>query len=535
MNPERPPSPAIALLRRELLVLSRNRGLFGTVAVMTGFLVVATVVLILWADSTHTSMANFARNLFRTQFFLLFAAALIVVPGAAASSMVSERRQDCFPLLYTTLIPPAWIVWSKALAMAGLFAGFFIGVLPFSGLVYFFAGMETDALLYSAVVLFSLALGTASIGLMASSWATNHGRALYLSGLGVAAMVMLPVFLRTAASILPLPSMPWLEYMGPTRAFSLVYGGLSGWVPCLFFALYQIGVATVALLIARGRVLPDRPGWRERIGNRFALPARRRSSPIRPLIDDKQNPIAAKERMVSTMARGHRPFALGLFGFGAGVFFSIPDLLMGGGTAGFSTSSMAGFIVSIMVPPIMAIQFMAEREQDMWDPLRCSLLSGRDIVWGKLRGVWIVLRPLVLGLVAGDLLVYAFGLISGAIPADLSIAYFAFIGVISTLVGFCTTSVFALYGATHRKTMTSAIVMAYVAAFGLPMLASIPTMMLFSTVFAIIQPGANNNNDFLLISQTLGLVSVLFNVILAYLIFLSTVRVVESKLAPSAN
>ena len=114
-------------------------------------------------------------------------------------------------------------------------------------------------------------------------------------------------------------------------------------------------------------------------------------------------------------------------------------------------------------------------------------------------------------------------------------AYFAFIGVTSTLVGFCTTSVFALYGATHRKTMASAIVMAYVAAFGLPMLAGIPTMMLFSTVFAIIQPGTNNNNDFLLISQTLGLVSVLFNVILAYLIFLSTVRVVDTKLATSAN
>ena len=535
MNPERPPSPAIALLRRELLVLSRNRGLFGTVAAMTGFLVVATVVLILWADSTHTSMANFARNLFRTQFFLLFATALIVVPGAAASSMVSERRQDCFPLLYTTLIPPAWIVWSKALAMAGLYAGFFIGVLPFSGLVYFFAGMETDALLYSAIVLFSLALGTASIGLMASSWANNHGRALYLSALGVAAMVMLPVVLRTAASILPLPSMPWLEYMGPTRAFSLVYGGLSGWVPCLFFAVYQVCVATVALLIARSRVLPDRPRWRERIGNRFALPARRSSSPIRPLIDDKQNPIAAKERMVSTMARGHRPIALGLFGLATGAFFSFPDLLLSGGPTGFSMSSMAGIIVSITVPPIMAIQFMAEREQDMWDPLRCSLLSGRDIVLGKLRGVWLVLRPLALGLVAGDLLVYAFGLISGAIPADLSIAYIAFIGVISTLVGFCTTSVFALYGASHRKTMTAAIVMAYVASFGLPMLAGIPTAMLFGAVATMVMPDSNSNSNFLFITQFFGLASLMFNIILAYLIFLSTVRVVDTKLATSAN
>lgn len=533
MYEDHPPSPALALLRREMLVLSRNQRLFGTVAAMTGILVIATVVLILWADGTHGSMGRFARNLFNTQFFLLFGTALIVVPGAAATSMVSERRQDCFPMLYTTLIPPAWIVWSKALAMAGLFAGFFIGVLPFSGLVYFFAGMETDALIYSAIVLFSLALGTASIGLMASCWANNHGRALYLSGLGVTAMAMFPIVLRTATSLLPLPSMPWLEYMGPTRAFSLVTGGLSGWGPCLYFAAYQVGVATVALLIARRRVLPGRPGWRERIGHRTALPSLPVRARHRPFIGDGQNPIAQKERLVSTMARGYRPYVLGLFGLVVGMSFSIPGYL-GAGGAGFNSSSMSGFILWMVLPPIMAIQFMSEREQDMWDPLRCSLLSGRDVVRGKLGGVWIVLRPLILGLVAGDLVLYVGAFMTGAFPGDLPNILSFLVGVVSTLIGYGTTSVYSLYGAVHRSTMAAAIVMAYVASFGLPMLASIPVSMLFGAVMLALKPNTNSSGgDFMLLFQFMSFASLLLNALLAYLLYRDAVRVVDKKLAAS--
>ena len=528
MNQERPPSPAFALVRREMLVLSRNQGLFGLLAAMTGILVLATVVLLLWTSSTNAAMANFARNLYRTQFFLLFATALIVVPGAAAASMVSERRQDCFSLLYTTLIPPAWIVWSKALALTGLFAGLFIGVLPFSGLVYFFAGVETAALFHSAIVLFSLALGTAGIGLLASSYANDHGRALYLAGVGVTAMVLFPLTLRVIVQNLPLPPMAWLEYLDPVHAYSAVSSGMAEWTSSLAFATYEFGVAAVTLLLARDHVLPEHANWKERIGRRIALPAPRTRVPRIRDIGDGQNPIAAKDHLMSSLARGYRPYALGLFGVAAGSFLSIPNYLTAG-AAGFGSSSMAGTIVSIVLPPIMAIQFMAEREQDMWDPLRCTLLSGRDVVWGKLQGAWLVLRPLILGVAAGELalyiLAYLTGVFPGALPNVLSVA----LGIVGLLLSTGTTAIFSLFGAAHRQSMTAAIVMAYVASFLLPMLASIPFSMLMLVVYAAGGPNTFGNGN----AQLLGLTAILFNVLLAALIYRSTVRVVENKLAAS--
>lgn len=309
-----PPSPAFALVRREVLVLARNPRLFGLMAAMATVLALAALVIFAFQSMRSGQMAGFARSTFRTQFFLLYAAALFVVPAMAAATVVHERKQDCFPLLYTTLIPPGWILWSKVIALLALYTGLYAGVLPFTGLIYFFAGVEPLSLVQGALVSFGLALGTASIGILASASAKDHSRALSYTGLGVILMLCVPWILRVALGLLGVPQPDWLALIGPGRAYNVVHSGLPDWTPPLMFAAYQLGIACCCLALARRHIVP-----RERVtplrvlgGIPQGLPWKR-PRPFVP-IPDGQNPIMAKDLRASEFSRGLGPWVLGIFG-----------------------------------------------------------------------------------------------------------------------------------------------------------------------------------------------------------------------------
>lgn len=528
------PYPPLSLLQRELLVFSREKRLFGLLAIMTGILVVATAILLLRLDTTSVGLASFARNLFRTQFYLLYTVALIVIPVAAATTMVSERRQDAFSLLYTTLIPPFWIVWSKALALVGIFGIMFVGLLPFTGVVYFFAGMETQALFQYSIFLFSLALGTSSIGLLSSSLALTHGRALCLTCLGVLIMVGFPAVLRGVVYVFSPGAAVWIEFMGIGSTFDRASSGAAGWIQSLVFAAYQFGVALLALRMAQARALTGNAARKRRV--RKPPPGMVTYDPPRhtQTFDDGQNPIAAKDRFVNPLGRGKRPRALGIVGFLAGALISVPNYVLGTGSF-FDFSSMDSSILSFVLPPMVALHFIAERESDTWDNLRVTPVTGRELANGKLWGVWLVIRPLILGLLAGKACLYVLAFVASLPGGDYPDPLWLVLGMFALLVNTGTGMVFSLYGAAHRTTTVGAVVMAYVASIGLPMLASIPIGLLMIPIvislnWAPTGAGTPGFWEMLLMS-----VMNLYYVLIAYYVYRRTAAVLERKLGAESG
>lgn len=395
------PSPAFALVKREVLVLARNPRLFGLMSTIATVLAVASLVILSWRRMGPGQMAGFAVGTFQTQFFLLYAAALFIVPTMAAATVVHEHKQDCFPLLYTTLIPPGWILWSKVIALLGLYAGLYAGVLPFTGLIYFFAGVEPLSLVQGALVSFSLALGTASVGVLASATAKDHSRALTHTGLGVILMLCGPWILRVALTLAGLPEQTWLSLIGPGAAYGVVISGLPSWTPPLAFAAYQLAIACCCLTLARLSIVP-----RERTQS-FAALARigerlpwRRPRPFTPIPDDR-NPIAVKDFRVSDFARGLGPWVFGVLGIALGGMGQFSGHTMGAATTGFEF-----YVLLIVVPSLAASLMVAERDQDMLGSLGITLLTGKEIALGKIAGIQRILRPFIGGAVVGRFIVY---------------------------------------------------------------------------------------------------------------------------------
>lgn len=412
MDSDRPPSPTYTLVRRELLLLARNPQLFGAMTALATLLAFTAFVILPWGNGTNASMAAFSQSTFRTQFFLLYTAALTIMPTLAAAAVVHERNQECFPLIYISLIPPGWIVWSKFIALMSLYGLVYAGILPFTGLIYFFAGVEQLSLIQGALVSFSLAAGTASIGLLASALARDHSRAVYLTMLGVAIMFLFPWSVQATLGLAGQPTWGWLDWIGPVNAYNTVFSGLPDWRPTLGFAAYQASIALGALTLARHQILPRRDD--DVMGVRYSVTrwipqrrARRFSS-----FPDGINPVAIKDYRGSSFARGLTPWLLGVLGVCTGSYgyfntYSAWSIL------GLSLDS---FVLVALLPPLMTSLVMAERGQDMLISLRMTALTANEISLGKITAGVQILRPLVLGAIIGKGIIYA-GLAVGIVPS----------------------------------------------------------------------------------------------------------------------
>lgn len=420
MNPERPPSPAFALVRRELLVLARNPRLFGLMAGMTTVLALAALTSLSFTSLRNGQMAGFARSIFGTQFFLLYVAALIVVPAMAAAAIVHERKQDCYPLLLTTLIPPRWIVWSKLIALLGLYTGLYAGVLPFTGIIYFFAGVEPLALIQGIIVCFSLALGTTSIGLLASASARDHSRAIYHTGLGVLCMLLLPWAARVFLEALGIPRMDWLQSVGPFNAYAVVRSGLPDWRPPLAFAMYQGCVACFCVVLTRHFVVPRRGDYGQGLPANMLDRLRWRPAYRFIPIADTQNPVAAKDYRASDFSRGLGPWLLVALGLATGSFgYSITHTF----PQRFAPL-IEFYLLIVILPAVVSSLVLREHQDNMIGSLGVTLLTAKEITRGKVTAALRILRMLVWGFVLGRVLAYGgitlWGLIEGGPGGPLS-------------------------------------------------------------------------------------------------------------------
>jgi ABC-type transport system involved in multi-copper enzyme maturation permease subunit len=242
-----------------------------------------------------------------------------------------------------------------------------------------------------------------------------------------------------------------LQWLAGARSEILVYFAWMGGLQSLFGVLFVL-LAVVALRPLKGG---ERRSERKKVrGHLLAtIGSALRTVPVRPPCDE-DDPMLWKERFATgggfTWLRS-RPVVLflsvllgcylfdtslpafrALGGWGSGA---------GGGTdrrlvlnGALRESSTLLFVLLILsVASAAAVSLTSEREQDTWTSLSGTLLSGREIVWGKIRGaVWsswrLVLALAIMGLV---------GLLAGAIfPLGLLLAasgLFVFCGFTAAL------------------------------------------------------------------------------------------------------
>lgn len=336
------------------------------------------------------------------------AAVLLLAPAQAAGALAEEKTRGTLEILLLSRAS----AWDVALArLAGRTAPLFRAVVAgaplflFLGALNGLSGAQSVALLCLPC---GLAIGAGGLALGVSAW-LRRGRdallvsltlvALLVAGLPLLASLVpeLQATLRWAQPFSALGALVWGNQVGPPLACSAIW--------------FALGLAGVAL--GAWRLRPA--AWEAKTRRRSQVRQTRR-----PPVEDA--PMLWKERHVDSgrPVRGWAGacvrLAIGLLLLANVALACWPWLLRWGGPAlaGWGLVGLGSwmFVLSTGLSWVLqwslglkaAVAVAAEREQNTWDSLLCSPLTGREIVLGKLLGSVLSLRWLWLVVPASWLL-----------------------------------------------------------------------------------------------------------------------------------
>ncbi len=450
------PSSTWTLVKRELLTSLRS---WKSLILMLLLLAVLYYIAFSALDRMSQNVmyaATTMQNIFNVQVGLMLFTAMVMVPAMAAASLGRERAEGSYELLLTTLIPPSRIAFGKIVAVLVVFLLIGIALLPFTGLVYFFAGVDVYRFFEALAIILPVALAGASVGLWASSLIAHPGRAIYLTFfLMVLVNVILPGVVSWYAR-----SANGLILMSPFGLIGGRYTIGSPWAAFGTFALYQGSVAVLAFLGTLYRLSRFRGLTPAREFVQAVLP-RRKSRRFVP-IPDKANPIGAREKMGSGLARGMtRYFAIAIvffsYAFGISYFGNIVQFE---GVIGASVY-LERMLLLILVPPVVAVAWVRDTEESTWDMLRLSLLSPKDVLAGKIRGVVHALWPLFAPIYAINcLMIFGMALSRGEFTEEYWLWAFPAEALLFPIHALMVITA-SLMGATFTRTVTTAVGAAY--------------------------------------------------------------------------
>ena len=385
----RTPSPVQTLIRRELLTTLRSWKSLLLLLFLLGLLYFFSFMILDEVSNTYFAAAQAMQSIFSFQMGLLLFAAMTFVPAMAALGLARERLDGSYDLLLTTLIPPSRIVLGKLAATLILFGLLVVALLPFTGLVFFFAGVDVYRFFSAMAAILPTALGCAAIGLFLSTCVENMVRALFLSFIAVFVLNLL------------LPGMmSWLLrsefYMVLMCPFPLFTGraGLAtdGMVLALYpaFEVFIAVIATAGACFRLGRA--NRVGLVTSVAQRV-LPQRQKAARFHPMTS-AQNPIAMRDQLGSYLGRRSTMrsvfwlvaviYGMTLFGFYQKFDFYVV----------LGAVYLERLLAFVLLPPIVAVNLVRDREPITWDMLRLTLLRPQEFVYGKLQGTLRLLWPL---------------------------------------------------------------------------------------------------------------------------------------------
>jgi len=380
------PYPLVTLIKRELLTSLRSWKSF--------FLLLVMLLLLLYfasetmeASVVYTSASAAMREFFQIQIWCLYLMAMAVVPAMAAVAVNSEHETGNWDLLTTSLIPPWCIVLGKYIAVLVYFVLYGVAILPLSGLVYFYAGVDVHQFFDAMNWIVPAALCNAAIGLWASSTCAQPAQSIvrtFITIFLLGATITILGFLQRYFGFAGFNSIPVLSSLSSWSWAS--YGVLQLLAGALFLSVTMYSCSYQA-----GRVMST---------FRIASDALHRTraklfSPVVFVIPDGGNPFGYRDLLGS--ASQNRRAARLLFCAVTGMYFVLFAVLaknFSGSEAGMGI--IERIIILAVVPPLAAIAVSKERDETTLDMYRMTLLASADFYKGKVLGFLRQHRPLLL-------------------------------------------------------------------------------------------------------------------------------------------
>lgn len=395
------PIPTLTLIQRELLTALRSWKSFALLVLLLLILLYAakeTMEQSVMYATAATAMSQF----FQVQIWCLYLVAMTIVPAMAAVSINSERESGNWDMLATTLIPSTRIVLGKYLAVLTYYLLFCVAVLPLTGLVYFYAGVDVHRFFDALIWIVPAALCNAAMGIWASHTCPKAAQAVmrtYVLIIGAGALF--GIFMAFDQYVRMNPG--WvLGIPPPTSLLPPAIGR-----PWILSAAYQLGLAALFLGVALygARERPSAVTRSIRTAATSLQDTRARFfTPPQLRIPDGANPFGFRELYGAAIQK--RPLAIitsaGIVFFYFGLYGAMAQISRG-------TESSMGIIerlfIAAFVPPLVAIAIVREREETTFDSYRITLRSGADLLAGKALGLlrqWrVVLMTVVLCKIGG--------------------------------------------------------------------------------------------------------------------------------------
>lgn len=399
------------LTRRELRELLRAPWVYGLAGAILLLIGLSALIGLPAGAPSSTQVARYTAGAFSTYRLALFCIAVVVVPFFAAHTVITDLRSDTAPHLRLSPLSPVELLLGKLFAVLGLFAALCAATLPVAGMIFFFSGVDVAELAWLLARLCPLALCTAVIGLSQGCERANAPTAAafasgYLILLGIypliaAYIVLIVLKVNELASVFF--SAAFL--FGPTSAPVSHVPGVAPLYLGLCSAL-QFWRATIRF---RGAVCKDpetalpEPRWillrsdaMVRVSWRFTVP-------------DGMNPVRMRERWTHYLLSLRFRFFLGTFGFAWGWVVVLPMFVHASMNVlpGLGAGLARGWPVLLAVPPLAALSIVRERDQHALEHLLTSLLTPREILWGKCGTFMGALLPGLVGLFGSVLFIAA--------------------------------------------------------------------------------------------------------------------------------
>jgi ABC-2 type transport system permease protein len=156
---------------------SRMRG-WRSIAGLTGFIALLSLVvsLIYFSVTSLSSMiqVDALRALGRTIFFTVYGIELLMVcmasPALTAGAISTEKEQQTYDLLRTTLLSARDLVFGKLLAAISFILLFMVAAIPLQSMAFIFGGLTVGEVVVSVLILTLTGFAFGAVGIFFSSF-----------------------------------------------------------------------------------------------------------------------------------------------------------------------------------------------------------------------------------------------------------------------------------------------------------------------------------------------------------------------------
>lgn len=427
-----------AVFEREVRMVPRNRGLAIARAVYAGALlaIIATCWLVITGTQSITTAgdtARFGATLLRILAPLQLALAMLAAAMTSAVAVSAEKDRRTLELLLVSRLTDAQLVFGKLAGSLVRVLLLVLSAVPMFALAGLFGGVTPEQLARVFVVTVATALAAASVATTVAFWKDTTFQTLAITAFALVAWIAageITASTRGAAAA---------AAVSPPRALFAALGphGAQTYLPFLATAA---GVIVVANLIGVSQVRR----WNVAVGRRREQPETARAAAARG--ESRlvwENPILWRE--ICTKAYGRRIvfvriawfllFAAAVAGIVAEARSPQPDRL----TVAIAVIPMA--LASLLAVTALAVtSITTERDRGAFDVLLVTDLEPKEFVWGKLVGVLVVAREIVLLplVLCGALVISGIASLENGIYLAFGMAVLLFFSAVLGLhVGLC--------------------------------------------------------------------------------------------------